>query len=221
MRITSPIWKGQNFVSNSIRYSAEMFRSKRSLAIENANLKKRIMSYDEIIMNARATNDKYEELLSVFGRDIRNVGIPATVLIHPPETAYDILVLDAGSNLGVSENDLVSTPDGVALGRVSEVFDHTSKMRLFTSSTVQTNAVLERDSVSISLLGQGGGNFKIILPRDMDVQAGDRILTSGLDSSLIAVVSSITQKPTDAFKEVLATTPINIYTHRYVVISHE
>ena len=90
---------------------------------------------------------------------------------------------------------------------------------LFSTNGRETNAVLERDSVPVVLVGRGGGSFKITLPRDVLVEKGDRILSPDITSRLLAAVEDISISSTDSFQEVLARSPINIFTVRFVFVT--
>ena len=70
----------------------------------------------------------------------------------------------------------------------------------------------------MTLEGAGGGNFKLVLPRETEVEAGDRILSADISSRLLAVVGDVVMKPTDSFKEVLAISPVNIFGIHFVLI---
>src|SRR3989339_757666 len=101
----------------------------------------------------------------------------------------------------------LSLPEGPILGVVSEVFSKSAKVKLFSASGEETNAVLERNSVPVTLVGGGGGNFKLTLPRDIAIEKGDRILSPDITSRPLATVGEISVRPTDSFKEVLAKSP--------------
>src|SRR3989344_4098296 len=158
------------------------------------------------------------KLLELVGRKQNPNTVVAAVLTHPPQTPYDVIIIDAGSNESVTIDSEVSLPEGPILGRVSEVFSKSAKVVLFSTNGRETNAVLERDSVPVVLVGRGGGSFKITLPRDVLVEKGDRILSPDITSRLLAAVEDISISSTDSFQEVLARSPINIFTVRFVFV---
>ena len=105
------------------------------------------------------------------------------------------------------------------MGTVSEVFPKSAKVKLFSASGDETNAILERHNVPVTLIGAGGGNFRFELPRDMIVETGDRILSSDIAARHLATVGDVSVRPTDSFKEVLAKSPINIFALRFVFVA--
>lgn len=145
--------------------------------------------------------------------------VVAAVLTHPPQTPYDIIIIDAGSDDSVTIDSEVSLPEGPILGVISEVFSKKAKVKLFSTAGEETSAVLERGSVPVILVGAGGGNFKLILPRDIKAEKGDRILSPGISPRLLAVIEEISVRPTDSFKEVLAKSLTNIFALRFVFVA--
>ncbi|OHB02192.1 MAG: hypothetical protein A3F53_01165 [Candidatus Zambryskibacteria bacterium RIFCSPHIGHO2_12_FULL_48_10] len=216
--IASPLWKGENIVATKLGVIGNFFHSKNFLATENATLKERI-AFLELEKAARfpemGSGGAMEEM---FARRVETGGIIATVLARPPQTPYDTFIIDAGSNDGVKEGSGVLMSEGPGLGTVEQVFGSSAKVRLYSASEVKTAAMLERHGISVTLEGAGGGNFKLVLPRETEVEAGDRILSADISSRLLAVVGDVVMKPTDSFKEVLAISPVNIFGIHFVLI---
>jgi|SRR3989338_3842356 len=160
-----------------------------------------------------------ENVTPVIDRRTKSGLIVATVLTYPPQTPYDIIIIDIGSNDSVVIGGEVSMSEGPLLGLVSEVFSRRAKVKLFSASGEETSAILERNDMPITLEGRGGGNFRISLPRDMEIEKGDRILSADISARLMAIVEDVTVQPTDAFKEVLAKSPTNIFALRFVFVA--
>ena len=158
-------------------------------------------------------------LLELVGRKQESNIVIAAVLTRPPQTPYDVIIIDAGSNESVAVGSEVSLPEGPILGVVSEVFPKRAKVKLFSASGEEVGAVLERNNMSVILVGTGGGNFRLTLPRDVAVEKGDRILSADVTSRHLATVGEVSVRPTDSFKEVLAKSPINIFALRFVFVT--
>ena len=137
------------------------------------------------------------------------------VLARPPRTPYDTLVIEGRVPIGA----IVGMVGGPLLGTVTDAFARESKVKLFSSSGEKTEAVLERADTPVELLGLGGGNFKIEVPREIAVEIGDRVISSGRSQNLLAVVGGVEVSPTDTFKKILAKSPINIFSIRKVIIA--
>lgn len=205
----SMVWKGENKIISLVRKSSVFLTRQSDLAEENISLRDKLL-FLELQLTSLSKNETPVESFQE---------IAAAVLTRPPQVPYDVILVDAGIDDGVSIDASVTLPEGPILGKVSEVYASNAKVTLFSSSGMETNAVLERHNVPIVLLGMGGGNFKINLPRMTEVKVGDRILSPNLVPRLLAIVREINFKPTDSFQEVLAESPVNIFGLRLVLIS--
>jgi cell shape-determining protein MreC len=212
-----PLWNSKTFISSGAENLFASLRSKDALISENNKLRENLASDEELIVSLRAIASSRDDLISSFGRSFQS-GIPASVLVHPPETPYDIILVDAGESLGVRPQSEVTTPEGVSIGIVSDIFSRSARVKLYSTAGERTDAVLERGSMPVTLIGRGGGNLEFTLPRDKAVMVGDRILTPNLAASLVAVVGEIDVSPTDSFKTIFVRSPINPSEIRHVVI---
>src|SRR3989344_7842889 len=60
------------------------------------------------------------------------VRILGAVLLRPPATPYDTLVIDAGKEEGAVVGDYVSAGGSGLVGTISEVYAHAARVRLFS-----------------------------------------------------------------------------------------
>jgi cell shape-determining protein MreC len=213
----SPLWRAEGSVARTFSGALGFFRGRGALIEENRLLKERISSLELSLANNSSIGG--EDILAILGRSTEGRGIPAGVLTRPPQSLYDLIVVDAGEKDGVTLGSKVSLPEGPELGTVFHLFPHSAKVRLFSTSGEKTNAVLERHGVPVVLEGTGAGNFRIIVPRDTAVEIGDRVVTASLTSNLLAIIEEVKVEPTDSFKEILARSPANIFSIRIVTVS--
>jgi cell shape-determining protein MreC len=217
----SPIWQRGSALTRSLERGLAFLDSHEALVQENFMLKEKLASLEITLqsLESRAAYALDENILAALaGRSQGSNLVVAAVLTYPPQTPYDVLIIDAGSNDSLRVGSEVSLAEGPLLGAVSEVFSNKAKVKLFSSSGFESNAVLERNSLPVILVGTGAGNFKIKLARDIEVEKGDRIVSRDLDPRLLAVVEEIKAEPTDSFKEILARSPANIFVLRLVVV---
>ncbi len=213
----TPLWRSENVVIRVIKKGFEHWQSRQNLVNENFILKEKVASL-ELEISALSAEVSQEELLLAIGRTGGVEGVIASVLVRPPQSPYDSLIIDAGSNAGVRSGAAAVTPEGIALGVVAEVYPKESRVKLLSSSGEKTEAILERHGVPVALEGKGAGNFRIVVPRETAVEVGDKVLTAGTPGRFVAVVGDVTLEATDAFKEVLAQTPVSIFSIRFVSI---
>ncbi|MGB3922263.1 MAG: rod shape-determining protein MreC [Minisyncoccia bacterium] len=213
----SPLWKTENAVERNLKNISSFFSSRLQLEKENTLLRERISSL-ELERAASVGTETRQILLELLGRKGEKE-IVATVLTRPPQSPYDVVVIDAGLDESLAVGSKVFLPEGVFLGTVSEVFYSQARVTLFSASKIETPAVLERGGLPVTLVGVGAGNFTITLPQDTLVEAGDRILSADISSRLLAVVGGTESEPTSSFKEALAKSPVNIFNMRFVIVA--
>ena len=216
--LISPLWRAENAVSRSLYNGVIFFQSQRALVNENTTLKEKLSSLEIEILSLSKDRDDRNRYLELLGRKQNSNMVLASVLTHPPQTPYDVIIIDLGLNESISSDSEVFLPEGPILGRVSEVFRKNAKVKLFSSAGEETSAVLERGDLPVTLVGVGAGNFKMTIPRDVEVQIGDRVLSLGVSSHLLAIVGEVSVSSTDSFKEVLARGPANIFALRFVFV---
>ncbi len=215
----SPIWKSENIVVRSLQNGFNFFNSQRALFEENTLLKEKISSLELELVSLSKDGLQQETFFELIGRKQTQNTVVVAVLTHPPQTPYDIIIIDAGSLDSINVDARVFLPEGPYLGKVLEVFSNKAKVKLLSSSGEETDAILERGSVPVKLVGTGGGNFKFALPQNIAVENGDRIISSDISGNLMAVVGKVNVSPTDSFKEVLAHSPVNIFSLRFVFVT--
>ncbi len=216
--LVSPLWRAENRFSRSLSGVGDFFKFRSTLIRENEELHSRLSSLELEVSTLSLAKSESERLLALLGRQSQAGGIAAAVLTHPPQSPYDLLVIDAGARDAVTEGAKVFLPEGPEVGVVTQVFPSFSRVRLLSTAGEKTAAVLERHDVPVELVGQGAGNFKIVLPREAEVAVGDRILSANLQSSLVAIVEEVSLEATDSFKEVLARSPMNVFSIRFLTI---
>lgn len=214
----SPLWNLRNIAVSKTLDLGNFFKTKNSLIEENKNLKNQILLDQSLALSFRSLEQTNEELLKEIGGFSKETKLSAGVLVRPPQTPYDLLVIDSGANAGINKGSVVALPYGAYIGVVSEVKNKTSEVTLYTSYGIKTEAILERDQLPVTLIGQGGGNFEIKLPRSITIEIGDRVLSAGINPHLLGVVKDINVESTDAFKSVLVSSPQNIFNIRSVNI---
>lgn len=216
--VFKPVWQAEQFLKNSIGSVVDGFRIRKNLEAENNLLREEIESLKLERLSYAGRAEREKELLLALGRGEKWGGILSAVLVRPPRSYYDMLILDAGESQGVREGNAVYLPEGPEIGFISEVYRSSSRVKLFSASSERTQGILERGDVAIELVGLGGGMFRIILPRETEVVAGDRIWKAGIERTLLAQVRDVNMRSTDSFKEALAVSPTNIFNLKEVII---
>lgn len=106
-------------------------------------------------------------------------GIPADVVARPPMSPYDTLVLAAGSQNGVTLGQEAFGAGGIPLGVVSSVLANFSRVTLFSAPGIATQGWVGRSSITLTILGEGGGAVSANVPRSAGVLVGDIVFVPG------------------------------------------
>ena len=236
--IGRPFFEMNNSFGEWLRESAVIIKSKAGLEKENTEL-------NEKISEMRAKNLSYEiikkenkELKSLLSRVEKDEFVVSAILSRPPQSPYDTLVVDAGSDNGIEEGMQVTAYGNILLGYVTEVFSKTSKIKLISFANEETNVLIigskglglsddgaEAESevvgvrqVSAIATGKGGGNLEVVLPRGVEVNSGDRVATLGINSLLVGVVEETQVDLADPFQKIFLRLPLNLQKLNYILI---
>jgi len=207
-----PLWQTHPFVGTQVQGILKLFRSKGQLVAENQNLRTSHEKMKRVYIDYALLKEENERLVNLLSRVSDTGRIAAGVLLHPNISLYDTLVVDVGEENGIAVGNRVFASDRVYIGIVEEIYKKTSRVRLLSSPDYETNIILGESDVELTAVGNGGGNFILMVPRNISVSVGENIRLPGLSGGLVGRVSVIESRQADAFQTVYARLPINIYT---------
>jgi len=209
---------GQN-VGDDFSDISSSLKSKKSLIQENEILKKKLQKNTSKISNYNSVLKENISLKESLGR-LPNEGdfVLGTILAKPDSSLFGTLLVDIGSSSGLSEGDLVFALGDIPVGRVHEVFKGSSKVLLFSSPGVETEVIFGQEDIFMKLIGRGGGNFEMDIPRDFPTEEGQPVVMAGINPYTIAVVKTIISDPRDSFSKALFVSPVNIQNIKFVQI---
>ncbi len=187
-----------------------VFLEKKNLQNENNDFREKIMQLETKISLIQIQEKENEILKSAFSAEERKNFLLAYIISRPPQTPYDMFIIDSGSENGVKEGMRVSGFGNVLLGYVADVFPKMSKVKLISSFGEETNVLLEFSGISAIAVGQGGENFEIMLPRLVKVDIGEKIMALGRQLMLVGIVEKIEHQSADPFQKILFRLPVNI-----------
>lgn len=218
-KIGNPIWGLGNFIANKIYGLNYFFRSKSALTTENHNLIDeitflRLRMSDYAILEKE--NQDLKELIGKVGE--KSDFVLGNILSKPNRSPYDTLIIDIGKSNGVKEGNQVYVNGVIPIGNVEKVYDNSSLISLYTNPGRKTEGFINISNVSVELTGRGGGNFEMIIPMELQVEKGTIIYLPGNNSKIIAYVDEIISSPTDPFKKVILSSPVNIQNLKWVEV---
>jgi rod shape-determining protein MreC len=208
-------------VGNSVRDQFGNFSyylsSKNSLSKENENFRLQKLTDEAKMANYDSIVSENEKLKEILGRVSEHPNLVlATILVKPSQSVYDTLVVDVGIKQGVNKGSMVYALGNIPVGHVDMVYEDTSRIVLFSNPGEKTGVSI-RD-ISFDLIGRGGGNFEMILPRDVVLEKGEQAVLPGITPRVVGIVETIISDPRDAFKKALLVSPVNISELRFVEI---
>ncbi len=192
------------------------FSSKAALETENRRLRDALATTSIALLDRTILEKENAELRARLGRSATTTqSIFAQVLLRPPGTPYDTLIIDAGRNDGVRQGNFVSPGGTIVIGTVEEVYDSAARVILFSAPGTSHNALL-RDTIPVVVHGQGGGSLEAEVPAGEKVEVGDTVTFTGLTQHFSAQVVGTEQKEGASFTTAYLTLPVNIFSLRYV-----
>jgi rod shape-determining protein MreC len=107
--------------------------------------------------------------------------VPAQVIGTSGSDLSRVLYIDKGSKDGLKPDQAVITPDGI-IGKLRDVFAHTSQVLLINDQTSGAGVVLATTRIRAILRGSTTGQILINnLTPDSRIKPGEQVLTSGGD----------------------------------------
>lgn len=106
-------------------------------------------------------------------------GMAAGVLMRPPQSPYDTLIVAAGREEGVVPGMEVFGQGGVPLGIVTLVARRSAQVTLFSAPGVTTGGWIGPKKLPLTLVGEGGGVLAAYLAKAADIAEGDVVYLPG------------------------------------------
>jgi len=214
-----PIWETEKAIGGVFYNINYFFQTKSSLSNENKRLTEENSSVKLSMLDYVILKNENVSLKETLGRipEVKNF-ILGNILTKPNHSPYDTIIIDIGSNLKVKEGDQVYADGNVPIGIIAKVYDSTSLVTLYTNPGQKTEGFVNGLNASVELIGRGGSNFEMIIPVEMQAEKGTIIYQPGSTSLVLAYIDEIISSPTDPFKRVILSSPVNIQNLKWVEI---
>ena len=208
-----------NNISEKLSNAGSYFVSKKSLRLENEDLKLKLSEEENKMSNYNTLLDENLKLKEILGRkEEKREMILAAILSKPNRSPYDTLLIDVGTKSGVSSGQRVFALGNIPIGYVAETYSDSAKIVLYSSPGEKTEVVVSGHDSYIELIGRGGGNFEMIVPRDFTLAEGTEVALPGLSAHILARVETIISDPRDAFQKALLISPVNVAELKFVEV---
>jgi len=215
-----------NGVGGRFKNLGAYFAWRSSLSLQNESLQSQLKDEETRILNYNAVLAENESLKETLGRmNTEKSLVLAAILSKPNQSPHDTLVLDVGTARGIKARDMVFAFGNIPMGRIAEVYENSSKVILFSNAGEKTQAIVTTatagqadKNIFFELVGRGGGNFEMILPRDITLQKGDLVTIPGINPYTLAVVETVISDPRDPFTKALLSSPVNVQELKFVEV---
>lgn len=207
--IIRPVVNLKNNVFSGIQNSLLILREKKDLELELNSLREKISALEADRESFKTVLKESEELKNIFGRKENKELLLAYVLARPGYGLYNGLIIDAGKKQGVEAEMAVTAYGDFLLGYVEEASGDSSNIKLISFPEKELNVFIE-GKVAALAKGLGGETMQIILPRDIKISLGDRILINSLPNFFVGAVEKIIIEPADPFQKIIFHLPVNI-----------
>lgn len=199
------------------------FREKESLFLENQRLQETVAALEARLLNYELLKRDNETLREMFGAATPPLlPISAKVISTVWQSPYNLLILDLGSANRTRDfqvGDLVLAHNSILLGAVAEISRNTSKVKLFSAPGTELPVAVGETAVPGLAIGRGGGNFKISLPRSLEVKTGDVVTAPSFgDQLVVGVVEAVEKNEESSLQTLFLRTPLNLFQLDYVAI---
>lgn len=220
LSIAEMFWSPADTVNNS-----QPLTSRQDLIDENNNLRRQLEAIGGAQLSSDAIQAENSELKSALGRSSNSKSlhtILASVVVRPPYTLYDNLVIDVGNRDGIIvDAPVFALGTTTEIGRVASVGVNQSMVRLHSSPGEEFDVLIGVKHVAVRATGKGNGSLEVTLPRDAGVEIGDFVISPTLSSNYIGKIESLDLESTRTFLKALISLPINPSSIRFVEVGKE
>lgn len=197
----------------------------KRLKSENAELRERQLAHANLLLRQAHLDSENQRLRALLdmGERIAAPTRAAEILYTARDPFARRVVIDRGATHDIETGAAVIDDLGV-IGQVTRVFPLTSEVTLLTDKNQAIPVQVARNGLRAVLAGAGGGTMELkYLPANAEVQAGDILVTSGLDgiylSGLpVARVTSIDRDNSFSFARIECAPLAGVERHGQVLV---
>lgn len=180
---------------------------------------KELKAHDE---NLKGENERLKNLLDLKQKN-SSKAIAARVMAFDPRAEFKSIRIDKGSRQGIASDMPVVAPGGL-VGKVGPVFKDEALVLLIVDPASFVDCLVNRSRVRGLLVGDGtipNTDFKPgfltrleYLKKESDIQAGDSLITSGLDrlypkGILVGEIQTVEKDPLGLFQKAKVVTSVD------------
>ena len=190
---------------NLVNERDRLLEDNLALTAQNQMLAAQVASLSALLGDARPATPAAE-------------GLVLSVVMRPPESPYDSLVVAGGSAEGVARGMEAFGNSLVPIGTVESVSTHFSRITLFSSPGTSLAAWVGANRVPLTLSGAGAGAFTANAPRAANIAAGDPVYAGGPGALPVGVVRKVGGDPASPVETIYIAPAANPFSLTSVVV---
>lgn len=177
IKIASETTKGTKDVITSFLRIGTLSRSVRILEDENSGLESQLAQLESL----KKENEDLRKQLELLPKKKYSI-ITADVIGHSSDGAREVLIINRGLKDGIREEMPVVVNEGVIVGKIDKAEEFTSNLVLVTDVEFKLAAGIPGTTAQGLVRGARGLDVVIEdIPRDVSLNIGDKVVTTGLD----------------------------------------
>lgn len=208
--VLSPLQLAVKSGVDGVTSMADTVLSLGAMAEENHRLKQQVDQLQQLIIKMREEareNEEYRTLVDFVRENPGKEYQPATVIGADPSKLVRSLIINRGTIDGVQRGMVVVSHLGL-MGKITEVYQNTSRVLLVSDPTSVANGIVQRSRVEGVVTGRADQKLRMqYVTKSADVVVGDLVVTSGLGGGyprglLIGSVDQVQSNDQDLFKTI-------------------
>ena len=183
MTVFSPVPKLVNVVGGTTKDMYHGYLDMRRAVNENVDLRRKVASLTTENLKLRQSEGDLRRLRSLlaYSEQFNMQTSMAQTIMLDTAGRFKSIIIDRGSDDGVEVNDVIANANGL-IGRVVLTTSDLAKVQLVTDNNCAVGSLVERTRRQGVVRGNGTNVIQMFdIPSLADVQAGDRVLTAGID----------------------------------------
>ncbi|MFT7327883.1 MAG: hypothetical protein ACI870_000054 [Crocinitomicaceae bacterium] len=185
----------------------QSFYNKQRIIDENQTLKEDVRRLEIDNLRTRYLSEELEKNLLL--QELTNI-VPAHVVRRDIYGSSDIFLINQGDDTGLAVGDKVLNYNKVLIGYISELYDTSSEVTLFSHVDETRNGILFPHDITLNVEGHGNGTFKINAPREINIVENDIFYDLENPGFIIGIVREVVFDARDPFKQVYLSYPMSL-----------
>lgn len=207
--LTIPFQRFFKIISNKVLDFIRLISSIRNLNRENQFLKgenERLLSDIIRLSGVDKENETLRNELNLLPRDKYNF-VSAFIVSFDQGNLTKAFIIDKGEKDGVKEGMPVIVSNGVLVGRIKEVSNHSAKVLLIIDGQSHVDGKIEKNEARGIVRGKYGLGLSMEnISQDVEIKRGDLVVTSGKsgelpDNLIIGNIQQTYSVPNDIFQK--------------------